>query len=150
LTDLKEAAKYLMDIYVPEEEETKPKELITLLDEAEGRMKMLLLETRKIAAVAALAIVKFHEPTFNLQKVMEDIDLAELVDSEDVRAAAEEVVNEGPIRRPERGREWEPIKILLKRENSAYVPNSQPMIPTRVCQGRVVIMDLPTLGAIPK
>jgi hypothetical protein len=113
-------------------------------------MKMLLLETRKIAAVAALAIVKFHEPTFNLQKVMEDIDLAELVDSEDVRAAAEEVVNEGPIRRPERGREWEPIKILLKRENSAYVPNSQPMIPTRVCQGRVVIMDLPTIGAIPK
>jgi hypothetical protein len=28
----------------------------------------------------------------------------------------------------------------------AYTPNSQPRIPTRVCQGRVVTADLPTLG----
>jgi hypothetical protein len=58
---------------------------------------------------------------------------------------------EGPIRRLERGgSEWEPIKILLQRENSAYAPNSQLRIPTRVRQGRVVTSDLPTLGAIPK
>jgi hypothetical protein len=44
------------------------------------------------------------------------------------------------------GSEWEPIKILLQRESSAYTPNSQPRIPTRVCQGRVVTTDLPTLG----
>jgi hypothetical protein len=37
-------------------------------------------------------------------------------------------------------------KILLQRENLAYTPNSQPRIPTRVCQGRVVTADLPTLG----
>jgi hypothetical protein len=29
---------------------------------------------------------------------------------------------------------------------SAYAPNSQPRIPTRACQGRVVTRDLPTLG----
>jgi hypothetical protein len=58
---------------------------------------------------------------------------------------------EGPIRRLERGgSEWEPIKILLLRENSAYTPNSQLRIPTRVCQGHVVITDLPTLGTNPK
>jgi hypothetical protein len=44
------------------------------------------------------------------------------------------------------GSEWEPIKILLQRKNSAYTPNSQPRIPTRVCQGHVVTTDLPTLG----
>jgi hypothetical protein len=47
------------------------------------------------------------------------------------------------------GSEWEPIKNLLQRENSTYVPNSQPRIPTRVCQGSVVTADLPTLGATP-
>jgi hypothetical protein len=57
---------------------------------------------------------------------------------------------EGPIRRPEGGgSEWEQIKILLQRENSAYAPNSQPRIPTRVCQGSVVTMDLQTIGATP-
>jgi hypothetical protein len=59
-------------------------------------------------------------------------------------------IAEGPSRRPERGEsEWEPIKNLLQRENSAYAPNSQPRIPTRVCQGSVVTADLPTLGATP-
>jgi hypothetical protein len=48
------------------------------------------------------------------------------------------------------GSEWEPIIIVLQRENSVYAPNSQPRIPTRVCQGSVVIADLPTLGANPK
>jgi hypothetical protein len=48
------------------------------------------------------------------------------------------------------GSEWEPIKILLLRENSIYTPNSQPRIPTRVCQGHVVTTDVPTLGTNPK
>jgi hypothetical protein len=47
------------------------------------------------------------------------------------------------------GSEWEPIKILLQRENSVYAPNSQLRIPTRVCQGSVVKADLPTLRATP-
>jgi hypothetical protein len=33
--------------------------------------------------------------------------------------------------------------------NSAYTPNSQLRIPTRVCQGHVVTTDLPTLGTNP-
>jgi hypothetical protein len=61
------------------------------------------------------------------------------------------VVSEGPIRRPERGgSEWELIKIFPQRENSAYAPNSQLRIPTRVHQSHVVITNLPTLGANPK
>jgi hypothetical protein len=48
------------------------------------------------------------------------------------------------------GGEWELIKILLRRENSAYTPNSQLRIPTRVCQGHVVTPDLQTLGTNPK
>jgi hypothetical protein len=47
------------------------------------------------------------------------------------------------------GSEWEPIKILLRRVQLDYVPNSQLRIPTRACQGRVVTMDLPTLGTNP-
>jgi hypothetical protein len=54
---------------------------------------------------------------------------------------------EGSIWRPERGgSDWEPIKILLEIENWAYVPNSQPRIPTRVCQGHIVTTDLPRSG----
>jgi hypothetical protein len=41
-------------------------------------------------------------------------------------------------------------KIFSQRSNSVYAPNSQPRIPTRVCQGRVVTTDLPTLGTNPK
>jgi hypothetical protein len=48
------------------------------------------------------------------------------------------------------GSEWEPIKILLLRENSAYTPNSQPRILTRVCQGHIVTTDVTTLGTNPK
>jgi hypothetical protein len=41
-------------------------------------------------------------------------------------------------------------KNSSRRSNSAYAPNSQPRIPTRVCQGRVVTTDLPTIGTNPK
>jgi hypothetical protein len=41
-------------------------------------------------------------------------------------------------------------KKSSRRSNSAYVPNSQPRIPTWVFQGRVVTTDLPTLGTNPK
>jgi hypothetical protein len=44
LTDLREAAQYLMDIYVPQEEAAVPKELVDRLDEAQGWMKNLLLD----------------------------------------------------------------------------------------------------------
>jgi hypothetical protein len=52
----------------------------------------LLLDTSKLAAAATLAAVKYHVPSFDLQKVAEDVDLSELVNHEDVQAAAEEVV----------------------------------------------------------
>jgi hypothetical protein len=41
-------------------------------------------------------------------------------------------------------------KNSSRRSNSVYDPNSQPRIPTWVCQGRVVTTDLPTLGTNPK
>jgi hypothetical protein len=53
-----------MDIYVPQEEGAEPKELVDRLDEAEGRMRTLLLDTNKLAAASALATVKFHELSF--------------------------------------------------------------------------------------
>jgi hypothetical protein len=40
-------------------------------------------------------------------------------------------------------------KNSSRRMNSAYTTNSQLRIPTRVCQGRVVTTDLPTLGTNP-
>jgi hypothetical protein len=70
----------------------EPKELIARLDEAEGQMRALLLDTSKLPAAAALATVKFHELTFDLQKVAKDVDLAELVNSEDIQAAAGEII----------------------------------------------------------
>jgi hypothetical protein len=36
-----------------------------------------------------------------------------------------------------------------RRMISAYAPNSQPRVPRRVWQGRVVTTDLPTLGTNP-
>jgi hypothetical protein len=59
----------LIDIYVPQEEGAEPKELIDHLDEAEGWMKTLLLDTSKLAAPTTLVTVKFHKSSFNLQKV---------------------------------------------------------------------------------
>jgi hypothetical protein len=40
---------------------------------------------------AALLTVKYHDASFNLQKVSKDVDLSGLVRREDVVAAAEEV-----------------------------------------------------------
>jgi hypothetical protein len=51
------------------------------------------LDTAKLAVAAVLSMVKYHEPSFHLQKVSEDVDLSGLVRREDVMAAAEEVVN---------------------------------------------------------
>jgi hypothetical protein len=39
-----------------------------------------------------LSTIKYHDPSFDLQKVSEDMDLSGLVRREDVVAAAEEVV----------------------------------------------------------
>jgi hypothetical protein len=81
-----------MDLYVPQEEGGQPKPLIDRLDEAEGRIKGLLLDTANLAAGAALSTMKYHNPSFNLQKVSEDVDLSGLVRREDIVAAAEEVI----------------------------------------------------------
>jgi hypothetical protein len=81
-----------MDLYNLHEEGAKPKPLIDRLDEAEGRIKGLLLDTANLAAAAALSTVKYHDPSFNLQKVSEDVDLSGIVRREDIVAAAEEVV----------------------------------------------------------
>jgi hypothetical protein len=92
LGELKDATQYVMDLYVLQEEGAKPKPLIDRLDEAEGRIKGLLLDTANLAASAALCTIKYHDPSFDLQKVSEDVDLSGLVRCEDVMAAAEEVV----------------------------------------------------------
>jgi hypothetical protein len=81
-----------MDLYVPQEEGAEPKLLIDRLDEAEGRIKDLLLDTTNLAVAAALSTVKYHDPSFDLQKVSEDVDFSGLMRREDIVTAAEEVV----------------------------------------------------------
>jgi hypothetical protein len=92
LGELKDVAQYVMDLYVLQEEGGEPKSLIDRLDEAEGRIKGLLLDTANLAAAAALSTVKYHDPSFDMQKVLEDVDLSGLVRHEDIMVAAEEVV----------------------------------------------------------
>jgi hypothetical protein len=81
-----------MDLYVSQEEGAEPKSLIDRLNKAEGRIKGLLLDTANLAAAAALSTVKYHDPSFDLQKVSEDVDLSGLVRREDIVATAKEVV----------------------------------------------------------
>jgi hypothetical protein len=81
-----------MDLYVLQHEGAEPQPLIDRLDAAEGRIKGLLLDTAILAAAAALSTVKYHNPSFDLQKVSEDVDLSGLLRREDIVAAAEEVV----------------------------------------------------------
>jgi hypothetical protein len=40
-----------------------------------------------------LSTAKYHEPSFDLQKVTEDVDLSGMVRREDIVATAEEVVS---------------------------------------------------------
>jgi hypothetical protein len=82
-----------MDIYDPQEEGAEPKGLVKRLDEAENRVRDLLLDTAKLAAAGTLSTVKYHELSFDLQKVTEDVDLSGLVRREDILAATEEVVS---------------------------------------------------------
>jgi hypothetical protein len=81
-----------MDLDIPEEEGAEPKALIDRLDKAEGRIKGLLLDTANLAATTALSTVKYHDLSFDLQKISEDVDLSGLVRCEDIVAAVEEVV----------------------------------------------------------
>jgi hypothetical protein len=92
LGELKDAAQYVMDLYVPQKEGAEPKPLIDRLDEAEGLIKGLLLDTANLAAAAALSTVKYQDPSFDLQKVAEDVDLSGLIRREDIVATTEEVV----------------------------------------------------------
>jgi hypothetical protein len=79
LGELKDAAQYVMDLYVPWEAGAEPKPLIDRLNEVEGHIKGLLLDAANLAAAAALSTVKYHNPSFDLQKVSEDVDLSGLV-----------------------------------------------------------------------
>jgi hypothetical protein len=81
-----------MDLYVPREEGAETKPLIDRLDEAEGRIKGLLLDTANLAVAAALSTVKYQNLSFDLHKVSKYVDLSGLVRREDIVAAAEEVV----------------------------------------------------------
>jgi hypothetical protein len=93
LGELKDAAQYVMDLYVPQKEGAEAKLLIDRLDEAGGRIKGLLLDTANLAAAAAaLSTVKYHDPSFDLQKVSEDVDLSGLIRRKDIVAATEEVI----------------------------------------------------------
>jgi hypothetical protein len=92
LSDLKDAAQYVMDLYVPREEGAEAKPLVNRLDKAEGHIKGLLLDTAHLAAAAALSTVKHHDPSFDPQKVSEDMDLLGLIRREDIVAAVGEVV----------------------------------------------------------
>jgi hypothetical protein len=76
LGELKDAAQYVMDLYIPQEEGAEPMPLIDRLDEAEGRIKGLLLDTANLAAAAVLSTVKYHDASFDLQKVSKDVDLS--------------------------------------------------------------------------
>jgi hypothetical protein len=76
-----------MDLYVPQEEGAEPKPLIERLDKVEGRIKGLLLDIANLAAAAALSTAKYHDPSLELQKVSEDVDLSGLIRREDVVAA---------------------------------------------------------------
>jgi hypothetical protein len=93
LGELKDVAQYVIDLYVPQEEGAESKPLIDQLDEAEGLIKGLLLDTANLVAAVALSTIKYHDPSFDLQKVSQDVDLSGLIRREDVAAAAEEVVN---------------------------------------------------------
>jgi hypothetical protein len=90
--ELNDAAQYVMELYVSHEEGAEPKPLIDRLNEAEGRIKGLLLDTVNLVVAVALSTVKYHDPSFDLQKVSEDVDLSGLVTREDIMAATEEVV----------------------------------------------------------
>jgi hypothetical protein len=92
LGELKDAAQYVMDLYVLQEEAAEPKPLIDWLDETEGRIKGLLLDNANLAATAALSTVKYHNLSFDLQKISEGVDLSGLVRREAIVVAAEEVV----------------------------------------------------------
>jgi hypothetical protein len=92
LGELKDATQYVMGLYIPLGEGAEPKPLIDQLDEAEGHIKGLLVDTANLAAAAALSTVNYHNPSFDLQKVSDDVNLSGLVRCEDIVVAAEEVV----------------------------------------------------------
>jgi hypothetical protein len=54
LGELKDVAQYVMDLYVLQEEGAEPKPLIDRLDEAEGRIKVLLLYTANLGGCGAV------------------------------------------------------------------------------------------------
>jgi hypothetical protein len=59
-------------------------------------------------------------------------------------------VDEGPIRRPERGSEWEPIKILLQRTRPKSQSQLQKSHTNTNRQDNVVMDKLQVIGTIPQ
>jgi hypothetical protein len=66
LGELKDAAHYVMDLYIPQGAGTQPNLLIDRFDDAEGHKKGLLLDTANLVVAAALSTVKYHNLSFNL------------------------------------------------------------------------------------
>ena len=62
------------------------------MEGTEGRIKTLLMDSGKLAAATAVATVKHHEPSFDLGKVKEELDLVQLVASEEIQAAADDIM----------------------------------------------------------
>lgn len=92
LDELTEPVEYLLDLFVPLEKVEEPKGLVARLEEAPEHLKELVKDIGKVAVATALASVKHHAPDFDLMKVAEEVDLEELVESQDVKAATEEVI----------------------------------------------------------
>jgi hypothetical protein len=92
LSELKDAAHFVMDLYVPQEEWVEPQQLVDRLDEVEGCIKSLLLDAAHLAAAAALSTINHHDSSFDLPKVSGRVDLLGLIRCEEIVAAASEVV----------------------------------------------------------
>jgi hypothetical protein len=102
---------------------------------------MLFVPQDSTFFVRVLGVFCLHGLVLGLLGVM----FTSLVDLYQASRSCHKVVDEGPIRRPERGgSEWELIKILLK--NMAYAPKSLSKNLAHTCQDHVVTTNLLTLG----
>lgn len=94
VTDLEEAAGYVMDMVVSQEDKDEPVPLLDRLIVAPDHLKSLLKDAGKTVAVGALTWVKSHFPEVNMKKVEagenKDADL-EAIEAE-VQVVADKVV----------------------------------------------------------
>ena len=94
ITNLKDAAGYVMDMVVPQANPEEPTPLLDRLIEAPDRLTDLLKSTGKTSVVGALSWVKSHYPEVEVAKIEagpnRDADLKAL--EAEVDAAADAVV----------------------------------------------------------